>query len=105
MSTMRSSVPADTICPALPPRYIEMAQPTPKDPKGTPSTFLMTTSESRAQEPSSKDVIQRLKDLDEQAKISDPERQARIEKGKRRKPHSFGGLVCFCCAGFVSGGS
>lgn len=47
----------------------------------------------------SQDMVQRLKQLDEQAKMDDPERQARIERGAKRKTYGFGRFACFCLSG------
>lgn len=42
-----------------------------------------------------RDIVQHLKDLDEQAKLNDPERQAKIERGKKKRTYGFGRFAMF----------
>ncbi|KAF1930975.1 uncharacterized protein M421DRAFT_418462 [Didymella exigua CBS 183.55] len=64
----------------------------------TPQTTSKTPSEHIEAAPR-RDIVQHLKDLDEQAKINDSERQARIEKGKNRRTYGLGRFAMFLLGG------
>lgn len=76
-----------------------MAQNISEQPPAPSSALPNDTSNLHAHKTDSRDIIQHLKDLDEQTRTKIPERHARIEKGKKRRTYGFGRFACFCLSG------
>lgn len=70
-----------------------------KQPPTNSSTLSSSSSDPHSQQADSRDIIQHLKNLDDQERTTSPERYARIEKGKQRRTYGFGRFACFCLSG------
>lgn len=77
----------------------DMAEPSSIRPTNQPSNAVSELPGTRPLETDSRDIVQHLKNLDEQAMARYPERQARIDKGKKKRTYGFGRLACFCLSG------